>query len=231
MCELIINSGKNTARALILWVLTVPIIFLNMETLTIAQLDTFRQQLTKYVTFSDVEWDTYVGYLDYATYERKQHFVVEGQVCKYYGFILKGSVRYYHIKDGLELTGYFSYENEFISSYKSFLTGLPALNYIQALEPTQIILISKKNMDLMLSNPILSHKIDRLARLLAEYVLMCYEDRTVSFITQTPEQRYVRLLETSKDILQKVPQHHIANYLGITPVSLSRIRRRISQRN
>jgi signal-transduction protein with cAMP-binding, CBS, and nucleotidyltransferase domain len=200
-----------------------------MESLTANQLDIFRQQLKKFAVFTDEEWDVFTPHLEYATYKKKEHFAVAGKVCHYYGFILHGSVRYYYIKDGVELTGYFNYENEFISSYKSFLTGLPALNYIQALEPSQIILVSKKNMDLMLSNPILSYKIERFGRLMAEYILMCYEDRTNSFITQNPEQRYLKLLESGKDILQKVPQHYIANYLGITAVSLSRIRNRISK--
>ncbi|GLU52869.1 hypothetical protein Dfri01_23300 [Dyadobacter frigoris] len=73
---------------------------------------------------------------------KKQHFLEAGAVCNYYGFILTGSVRYYYVKDGAELTGYFNYENEFIGAYKSFLTGNVALNNIQALEDSEIILVS-----------------------------------------------------------------------------------------
>jgi hypothetical protein len=68
---------------------------------------------------------------------------------------------------------------------------------------------------------------ERLGRLIAEHYLICYEDRVTSFVTQTPEERYNKLLETGGEILQRIPQHYIANFLGITPVSLSRIRRRI----
>ena len=192
------------------------------------QLALFRKQLTKYVTFSDEEWKVYEQYLGYGFFKKKEHFLTAGSICNYYGFILKGSVRYYYVKDGIELTGYFNYENEFIGSYKSFLTGCVALNNIQCLEPSEIILISKENMDLMLNNPVISHKIERLGRLMAEYIVMCYEDRTNSFVVHTPEERYLQLLETGKEILQKVPQHYIANYLGITAVSLSRIRKRIT---
>ena len=193
------------------------------------QLALFRKQLTKYVTFTDEEWKVYEQYLGYGFFKKKEHFLTAGSICYYYGFILKGSVRYYYVKDGIELTGYFNYENEFIGSYKSFLTGSIALNNIQCLEAAEIILISKENMDLMLNNPIISHKMERLGRLMAEYIVMCYEDRTNSFIVQTPEERYLQLLETGKEILQKVPQHYIANYLGITAVSLSRIRKRITK--
>jgi len=64
---------------------------------------------------------------------------------------------------------------------------------------------------------------------LAEHYLCCMEDRMTSFITQSPEERYLQLLQsqTGKDILHRMPQHYIANFLGITPVSLSRIRKRI----
>ena len=200
-----------------------------MQKISISHLNTFRQQLEKYVVFTDIEWEMFCQHLDYATYKKKQHFLEAGAVCNYIGFVITGSVRYYYIKDGIELTGYFNYENEFIGSYKSFLTGTPASNYIQALEQTDIILISRKNMDLMLKSSVLSFKMERLGRLLAEYIVVCYEDRTNSFITQTPEERYLKLMETGKEILQKVPQHYIANYLGITAVSLSRIRNRISK--
>jgi CRP-like cAMP-binding protein len=68
---------------------------------------------------------------------------------------------------------------------------------------------------------------ERFGRLIAEHYLICYEDRVTAFITQTPEERYLQLLSTGREILQRMPQHYIANYLGITPVSLSRIRKRI----
>lgn len=198
-----------------------------METPIVIQLNIFRQQLTRYIEFTDPEWEIFRAYLGYAVYAKKQHFLEAGSVCSYFGFIIKGSVRYYYVKDGVELTGYFTCENEFIGAYKSFLTGSAALNNIQALETSEIILVSKTNMDLLLEHPVLSFKMERLRRLMAEHVVLCYEDRAISFVTQTPEERYLDLMETGSEILRKIPQHFIANYLGITAVSLSRIRNRI----
>lgn len=200
-----------------------------MKTPTLIQLNVFRQQIIKYVEFTDSEWEIFREYLGYEVYAKKQHFLEAGAVCSYFGFIIKGSVRYYYVKDGIELTGYFTCENEFIGAYKSFLTGSVALNNIQALETSEIILVSKANMDLLLEHPLLSLKMERLRRLMAEYFVLCYEDRSISFLTQTPEERYLELMETGNEILQKIPQHFIANYLGITAVSLSRIRKRISK--
>jgi CRP-like cAMP-binding protein len=190
-------------------------------------LEIFRQQLEKYVTFNEAEWIIFIQHLSFQSLKKKKYFAEYGKVCSDIGFIVSGSVRYYVVKDGEEITGYFSFENEYTSSYKSYLTQQPAINYIQALEDTLLIVISHKNMQLMLNNPMLAYKMERFGRLVAEHYLICYEDRMASFINKTPEERYIELLENGKEVLQRMPQHYIANFLGITPVSLSRIRRRI----
>jgi len=197
----------------------------NMDILL--PLNQFRKALEKYVIFNEDEWDLFISYLSFSTLKKKEHFVKEGKVCSDMGFIVSGSMRHYHLKDGEEVTGYFSFENEFTSSLKSYLTRQPACNYVQALEDTTLILISYQQMQKMLSTPLLAYKMERFGRLLAEYVLICYEDRMTSFITQTPEERYLKMIETSGEIFQRIPQHYIANFLGITPVSLSRIKKRI----
>jgi CRP-like cAMP-binding protein len=198
-----------------------------MDAITNSQLLAFREGLEPFVTFNEAEWIVFTQHVNLLTLKKKQHFVEAGNICRHFGFILSGSLRYYHLVDGNDITGYFSFENEFTSSYKSYLTRQPAHNSIQALEPTQIIIISRDNIELMLANPMLAYKIERFGRLIAEYYLICYEDRVNAFVTQSPEERYLKLMETGRDILQRMPQRYVANFLGITPVSLSRIRRRI----
>eukprot|EP01037_Dinobryon_pediforme_P011544 gene11544-11640_t len=169
----------------------------------------FREQLKQFVSFNEAEWIVFSQHLHFRSLKKKAHFAVRG-------------------KDGEEITGYFSFENEFTSSYKSFLTQQPSLNYIQALEDTLLITISSHNMQLMLNNALLAYKMERFGRLVAEHYLICYEERMSAFIIKTPEERYIDLLNSSsKDVLQRIPQHYIAQFIGITPVSLSRIRRRI----
>lgn len=190
------------------------------------QLEAFRNGITQFVTFNDAEWEIFTQYLSFSTLSKKEHFAIEGKVCDYMCFITRGAVRYYHIKDGQEITGYFSFENELMSAYKSFLKRTPNANYIQALEETELVMISHRNLQQMLNHPLLALKIEHFGRLIAEYYICCYEDRVTAFITQSPEERYTALEKTAKDIFQRVPQHYIANFLGITPVSLSRIRKR-----
>jgi CRP-like cAMP-binding protein len=187
----------------------------------------FRTGIEQYVVFNEAEWIVFTQHLDFKILKKKKLFAEPGKVCNDIGFILTGAVRYYYIKDGEEITGYFSFTNEFVSSYKSYLIQQPAMSYIQAMEDTALITISHKNMQLMLANPMLAYRMERFGRLVAEHYLICYEDRVSSFVTKTPEERYIDLLSTGKEILQRMPQHYIAHFLGITPVSLSRIRRRI----
>ena len=187
----------------------------------------FREHLKRYIDFNEAEWIIFSQHLSFSSLKKKHYFAEYDKVCDKVGFIVSGSVRYYHSKEGEEITGYFSFENEFVSSYKSYLTGLPGYTYIQALEDTKLITFTRRDMEQMLANPMLAYKMERFGRLIAEQYLCCYEDRVVSFITQSPEERYLQLLSTGREILQRMPQHYIANYLGITPVSLSRIRRRV----
>lgn len=196
-----------------------------MDTATALQI--FREHLKKYIDFNEAEWILFSQHLSFAKLKKKHYFAEAGKVCNKVGFIVKGSVRYFHVKDGEDVTGYFSFENEFLSSYKSYLTGLPGHVNIQALEESLLITFSRKDMDEMLADPMLAYKMERFGRLIAEQYLCCYEDRVTAFITQTPEERYLELLNTGREILQRMPQHYVANYLGITPVSLSRIRKRI----
>ena len=190
-------------------------------------LTVFREYLTKFIVFDDAEWAIFKEHLGFRMLKKKKHFAEQGSVCNEFGFVVKGSIRYYYVKDGEEITNYFSFERELVSSYKSFLTRQPGFNYIQALEDTFLITVSYHDLQAMLAHPLLGYKMERFGRLVAEYYLICYDDRMASFITKTPEERYLDLLTTGRDILQRMPQHYIAHFLGITPVSLSRIRRRI----
>lgn len=194
---------------------------------TLNALTIFREQMTKFIVFDDAEWAVFKDHAGIRMLKKKKHFTEQGDICNEFGFIVKGSVRYYYIKDGEEITSYFSFEHELLSSYKSFLTRQPGFSYIQALEDSYLVTINYNDLQTMLAHPLLAYKMERFGRLVAEYYLICYEDRMSSFITKTPEERYLDLLSTGRDILQRMPQHYIAHFLGITPVSLSRIRRRI----
>ncbi|WP_256013561.1 Crp/Fnr family transcriptional regulator [Desertivirga xinjiangensis] len=193
------------------------------------QLLVYRKFLEQFIVFTEEEWSIFKTYLHLRKLRKKDFFVEAGNVCAEVGFILRGSIRYYHVKDGTEITGYFTLENDFVSAYKSFLTEIPSTAYIEALENTQLIVFNKRDLLSLEQDPRINLKMERFGRLVAEALICCYEDRVHSFVTQSPEERYLDLLKSGQDILKRIPQHYVANYLGITPVSLSRIRKRIIQ--
>jgi len=187
----------------------------------------FRKAILPYVVFNEDEWQEFTRLLTFTKLKKKQHFATADTICDKIGFVVTGSVRYYHIVNGEDITNYFSFEEDFASSYKSFTTQTLTITYIQALEETRLINITYNAWQQMLSHPLIAYKIERFGRLMAEHYLCCTEDRMNSFVTQSPEERYLQLLQTGRDVLKRMPQHYIANFLGITPVSLSRIRKRI----
>ncbi|MCJ8210162.1 Crp/Fnr family transcriptional regulator [Mucilaginibacter sp. RS28] len=194
---------------------------------TLAATETFRDYLSRYITYTDEEWAIASKGFVFSTLKKKAYFAEVGKVSNELGFIYKGSARYLHIRNGEEITNYFTFAPDFISAYKSFLRREPGHNYIQMLEDSELVIVTHKHWHFMLEHPQLAHKTERLGRLIAEHYLCCYDDRVASFVTKSPEERYLELLDEGKEVIQRIPQHYIANFLGITPVSLSRIRRRI----
>lgn len=189
----------------------------------------FRDAMEKFVAFTDAEWEIIKSYLSNGSLKKKEHFIYDGEICNSISLITSGSVRFYHVKDGEEITGYFVLENDWVTSYKSFIKRVPSSTNIQAIEDVSFISVSYDALQEVVGHPLLCYKMERFLRLLTEHYLCCYDDRVLTFVTQNPEERYLDLLRNGKDVLKRIPQHYIANYLGITPVSLSRIRKRIMQ--
>lgn len=137
---------------------------------------------------------------------------------------ISGSVRMWFNQNGKDVTLQFFFEGSPVCSFESFLKGVPSEFTIETIEASRIIIIEKG----VLMDYGNNHPDDR------ESVLLYLTDRMINYthlflsrIKDNPEQRYKELLQTHPEILRRVPQHYIASYLGITPVSLSRIRARL----
>lgn len=193
---------------------------------TLAQAaDQLRQQINQFTTLSDDEWAKLVPHLTIITLQKQQAFARQGVIADRIGLVLDGALRQFYTKDGDERTTYFFFEQQLTGAYMSCVTGRPSPVTIEALAPTTCVSFPYTVFhDLLETYP----GWQRFGRLLAEYLMVALEERMVSLLLLSPEERYLALLEgPHKELLQRVPQHYIANYLGITPVSMSRIRNRI----
>lgn len=169
------------------------------------------------------EWKKFSHLFKYLELPAKTTLLQEGQVAKTTYFIEKGCLRTWLNNNGKDITTQFFFEEDSVSSMESFLTNQPSLFSIQSIEYCILKTISKKDFLFILENSSIikqelnDHILNRL--------LHCQQS-SLSHLKYNPEQRYHELLKQHPEIFQRVPQHYIASYLGITSVSLSRIRNR-----
>lgn len=169
------------------------------------------------------KWDKFSQYFKREEVTAKTILLQEGKISKTMFFIEKGCLRTWVNVNGKEITTQFFFEGDKISSIESFRTKQPSLYSIESLEPCVLQTISQKDFQSILeSSPEIREEIqEHLYKRLIQSQNLFF-----SFLKNTPQQRYQELIEKQPQIIQRVPQHYIASYLGITSVSLSRIRNR-----
>ncbi len=159
---------------------------------------------------------------------KKQFLLQEGNSSIYNAFVEKGLLRSYTIDDkGNEHIVQFAIEGWWISDLSSFLSGSISNYTIEALENSELLLLTTSSREaLMDAVP----KFERYQRMLLQNAYIAMQARIASTLTETAEEKYTSLIHTYPGIIQRVPQHMVASYLGLTPETLSRIRKQISIR-
>lgn len=156
--------------------------------------------------------------------KRRQYFLQEGEVCKYMAFIVKGSMRMYTINDkGQECIVAFGLENNWLTDEESYSMLTPSGYHIEALENTQLLIISNSQLQL------LSAQIPAIAQMILitnSHKLIATQQRVHAAISMTAEERYHNLLTIHPEYAQRFSQNMIAAYLGIKSETLSRLRKR-----
>ena len=185
----------------------------------------FRNHIDAFTKVPDEDWRLLLPHLELKTISKNHFFIQEGKREWQVAFVIDGALRQYYTKDGEEKTTYFFFENHLMGGYISCITGKPSLVTIEALSHATYISFPYKVLQELFDKSMAWQKF---GRLLAEYLGIGLEERMVSLLLQSPEERYLELLSgNKKKIIERIPQHYIANYLGITAVSMSRIRNRI----
>ena len=157
---------------------------------------------------------------------KKHHFLLkEGDISKEFYFNLSGCIRLFYNVDGVDKSAFFFTENQFVSSYESYVKQVPSKNNLQAVEKTKVVVLDMTSAIKLLEK---SSKFEFLARLMMEEELIVYQNLVFSYISLKPEERYENFLESNPALLNRLPQHYIASYLGVSPESLSRIKKRLT---
>jgi CRP-like cAMP-binding protein len=170
-------------------------------------------------------WTNYRHLIKQIKIPAKTILLNEGEVSRKMFWIKEGCLRIWYNDNGKDVTVQFFFENEGVSSMESFFSGEPSMFSIESIEPCTIDVITKEGFQKLFK------EIPDVQIFMNDYLLkrlMHYAKLFFARIKDPPAERYKNLLENHPHILQRVPQHYIASYLGITPVSLSRIRNRLA---
>jgi CRP/FNR family transcriptional regulator, anaerobic regulatory protein len=187
----------------------------------------FIQFIQQIVSFTDEELQKANDLFTEKSLKKGDFWVKEGEFNADMLFVNKGMLRSYFIKDEIEKTFDLTIENQLVTCTYCYSFELPSKDFIQAVEDTYLCIISKDNLDALYAQSV---KWERLSRILFEGYTIGQEIRLRSFIAETAQERYEKLAEQHPELIQRTPQIYLANFLGITPQSLSRLRRKITSR-
>ncbi len=184
-----------------------------------------RAAIANFVVIPDEEWAFLLSKLDYLYFPKGAFLAKPGEMADCTHTIIKGLVRiFYADSEGKEFNKQFGAEHSTVGSYTSLVFGQPCRYYIQALEDTTTASCSKELIDQLYER----HPCwERMGRLGAQHYLLFKEKREEELILDTLEERYRTFLRENPDLSRRLPQYHIASYLGVTDVALSRMRSRL----
>ena len=155
---------------------------------------------------------------------KNDFLVTHGKRCRNLYFLQQGALRGYYTLEEKEITHWFAFENDFVTSFHSFITGQPAVENIQLLQGSVLWSMSREKLNVLLDR---FPEIERLVRIIYENYYIRLEERFINSQFKSAAERYQNLLEQAPHIVERVPLGYIASYLGISQETLSRIRGRI----
>ena len=186
-------------------------------------MEQIRQVMKQMINVSEDELNDFLSQVITKTFKRQETVSRPKAIPNEIFFINKGLIRILITdNEGTEHTTYFAAENQFIADYSNFLRKQASFYTLQALEETQVVVLPRSAIEWGYKNLIEGQK---LGRLIAEFYFIFQDERTKNIYVRTPKQRYDSITEVFPNIHNRVPQHTIASYLGITSVHLSRLKK------
>ena len=182
--------------------------------------------IDRIVEATEPEWKAHRDCLTRRFLKKGEFLIREGQVSNNVSFVNKGLFRVYKDLNGQEITKHFFFPLEYATEYVSFLTRQPSEIHVKAMEDSELIELHYDKVQILYDHfPVWQ----KYGRLMAENLFLVLAERTHRLLYHTPEENYLKLLQDRPDIIERMPQHYIASYLGIQPESLSRIRKRLME--
>ena len=181
-----------------------------------------RKAFQQFISFSDKDWAKIEAKIEIKSYKAGDLFLNAGKVSNTLAFITKGFFRKYYIKNGNDINFWFYSENQFLVAYQSFLERVPTNFYIEAIEDSEILTISYETVQEIYT---ISEEFQKLGRLICEKMYIAHHNRIENLLFNDATTRYKNLIKNHPLLIQRLPQYHLASYLGIKPQSLSRIRK------
>ncbi len=186
------------------------------------------RNVSKHIQLTPEESDLFVGLMQHKLLKRKEYLLRPGEICKTESFIIKGCLRIYSIdENGTEHILLFGVEDWWIGDLFSFLTAMPTNYCIDALEDSEVLQISRQNLEILYDRV---PKFERFFRIIIQNAFIAQQNRIYQNLSLTAEQRYLEFINKYPLLEQRIPQKQVASYLGITPVFLSMLRRKLAGR-
>jgi CRP/FNR family transcriptional regulator, anaerobic regulatory protein len=187
--------------------------------------DLLKSQINSIVSFSNEEWGQFLPFIESKNLKKNSYFLQEGQVCDTIAFVNSGVLIYFKfLENGKEVTTDFALKSDWVTDNQSRLNNLPSIINIKAIVPSEILILKSKDLQYLFET---IPKIERLYRIVMDQAFTKFTQLSIDLQTLSAKDRYVKMLKEYPDISQNVPLYHIANFLGIAPKSLSRLRNEI----
>lgn len=187
-------------------------------------MEQIRKYFDKTFKLTDHDWEIFSSKLTKQDFPKKHILLKSGQIESNLSFIESGIVRFYIPKEENDLTFGFSFSNSFVSGYNSFLTRGPSTYTIETLTRTTLWQLTYEDLQEIYTQTKIGNAIGRKA---SEELFLRKSQRELSLLSETAEQRYLNLFTEQPELIKEIPLKYIASYIGITPQTLSRIRKRI----
>jgi signal-transduction protein with cAMP-binding, CBS, and nucleotidyltransferase domain len=186
-------------------------------------MEQIRQVIKHMISISEDELNDFLNQTITKTFKRQEIVSRPNSIPNEIFFINKGLIRVLITdKEGTEHTIHFALENQFIADYSNFIQKQPSLYSLQTLEETKVVVLPRSAIEWGYKN---LQDGQKMGRLIAEFYFIYQDDRIKNMYARTPKQRYDNITDVFPNIHNRVPQHMIASYLGITPVHLSRLKK------